>query len=103
MGTISVEVSGGVAYSDHAGVIIFDLDNFEDTGLVGHVVIGRNGDIYVDGIEDFIVVGSTDDEVYENVIEYAKDNGKALVRVLGGVAEVEYVPEGERVEIIDHD
>lgn len=103
MGTIYVEVSGGVAYSENDGVIIFDLDNFEDTGLVGHVVIGRNGDIYVDGVEDFIVVGSTDDEVYENVIEYAKDNGKVLVRVLGGVAEVEYVPEGERVEIIDHD
>lgn len=103
MRTMYVEVSGGVAYSEHDGVIIFDLDHFEDIGLVGQVVIGRNGAIYVDGIEDFVVAGSTDDEVYENVVEYAKDNGKALVRVLGGVAEEEYVPDGVSVEIIDYD
>lgn len=103
MGTIYVEVSGGVAYSEHAGVLIFDLDHFEDIGLVGNVVIGWNGDIRADGIEAFVVSGSTDDEVYENVVEYAKVNGKALVRVSGGVAEEEYVPDGVSVEIIDYD
>lgn len=103
MGTMYVEVSGGVAFSENDGVIIIDLDNFDDIGLVGNVVIGRTGSVFVDGVDDIVVEGSTDDEVYENVIEYAKDNGKVLVRVLGGVAEEEYVPDGANVEIIDYD
>lgn len=101
MRNVVVEVIGGVAHTDFEDVIILDLDNFEDVSLVGNVILGKN--VFLKGSPYFAVTGDTDDDVLDNLHKYAVSNDLALVRVVGGVADAEYVPEDVKLEIIDFD